>query len=248
MTIRLVSISWLARRVSSLAAAALTLSAAEAAASITNFVNFETAPVHPTALGPDGHTLAVCNLPEGRVELFDVSSGIPVPAGSVAVGLDPVTARFASANELWVVNYISSSISIVDVTTKSVVATLTTPAGPSDVVFAGAPRRAWVSCARTNGVLVIDPETRASVANLVIDGERPRAMATSPDGAKVYVAIFESGNGTTILGKKLTPLFAQPAGGPVEDVRGPYGGMDPPPNSGMDFYPPKAITNVRRRA
>ena len=59
------------------------------------------------ALSPDGSTLAVCNLPDGRVELFDVSSGLPTSIGRVSVGLDPVTARFASADELWVVNAIS---------------------------------------------------------------------------------------------------------------------------------------------
>jgi len=235
------------RRVICIAALAWFMGAAGARAGITNFVNFETAPVHPVALGQDGHTLAVCNLPDGRVELFDVTSGVPAPVGSVAVGLDPVTARFASANELWVVNYISSSISVVDVAARSVVATLPTPAGPADVVFAGNPRRAWVSCSRTNGVFVIDPETRAAVTNLAIDGERPRAMATSPDGSKVYVAIFESGNGTTVLGKKLTTLGVQPSGGPVEDVRGPYSGQDPPPNSGTEFYPAKVIPNVAPR-
>jgi hypothetical protein len=36
-------------------------------------------------------------------------------------------------------------------------------------------------------------------AVVVIDGERPKAMAISPDGTKLYVAIFESGNGSTIL-------------------------------------------------
>jgi hypothetical protein len=41
------------------------------------FVNFETAPIHPVALSPDGSTLAVCNLPDMRVEVFDVSSTVP---------------------------------------------------------------------------------------------------------------------------------------------------------------------------
>src|SRR6266545_5089270 len=72
-------------------------------------------------------------------------------------------------------------------------------------------------------------------------------MATSPDGSKVYVAIFESGNGTTVLGKKLTTLGVQPSGGPVEDVRGPYSGQDPPPNSGTEFFPAKVISTVAPR-
>src|SRR5436305_12682963 len=88
----------------------------------TNFVNFETAPVHPIALGPDGRTLAVCNLPDNRVEFFDVSTGIPASTGNVPVGLDPVSVRFASTNELWDINHLSSTISIVDAPTLSTVA------------------------------------------------------------------------------------------------------------------------------
>ncbi len=228
-------------------AIALMAMAIFARGSITNFVNFETPPVHPVALGPDGRTLAVCNLPDNRVELFDVSSGVPVPLGSVAVGLDPVSVRFASSNELWVVNHISSSISIVDVAAQNVIATLETPAGPGDVVFAGTPRRAWVSCSRTNAVFVIDLVTRTAVTNLAVEGERPRAMAVSPDGSKVYVAIFESGNGTTILGRKLTPLLNPPAPGPVDATNGPYGGADPPPNVGPHFFPARVITNTPPR-
>src|SRR5687767_3469640 len=42
---------------------ALGITATVGTGAITNFVNFETAPVHPMVLGPDGRTLAVCNLP-----------------------------------------------------------------------------------------------------------------------------------------------------------------------------------------
>src|SRR5439155_14149009 len=182
----------------------------------TNFVNFETAPVHPLALGPDGRTLAICNLPDNRVEFFDVSTGVPAPTGSVPVGLDPVSVRFASTNELWVINHISSSISIVDVPTRRIAATLETLAGPSDLVFAGNPKRAWVSCSRSNAVMVINPQTRSVVTNIAIEGERPRAMAVGPDGSKVYVAIFESGNGTTVIGRRLTALNTPAAPGPVD--------------------------------
>ena len=76
----------------------------------SSFINFETAPVHPVALSPDRQTLAVCNLPDGRVELFDVSSGTPVSLGEVRVGVDPVSLRFRTTNELWVVNHISTML------------------------------------------------------------------------------------------------------------------------------------------
>ncbi|HKQ39027.1 MAG TPA: hypothetical protein VJ063_13200 [Verrucomicrobiae bacterium] len=201
-------------------------------------INFETAPIHPVALNPVGQTLAVCNLPDGRVELFDVSSGLAAPIGNVPVGLDPVSVRFRTANELWVINHISSSISIVDVSVRRVIATLNTLAGPADIVFAASPPRAFVSCAKVNTVQVFDPVTRRSLTNIIIDGERPKAMAVSPGGDRVYVAIFESGNASTILAPPITPLGLYPEPGPVEDPSGPYSGQNPPPNNGAIFQPP----------
>jgi YVTN family beta-propeller protein len=204
-----------------------------------SFINFETAPTHPMALSTDNQVLAVCNLPDNRVELFDVTSGLPVPLGDVPVGLDPVSVRFRTTNELWVVNHISCSVSIVDRARRVVVATLDTLAGPADVVFAGSPERAFVSCARTNAVMVFDPVGRTGITNIAIDGERPRALAVSPDRSKVYVAIFESGNGTTILGRRLTEENRPPVPGVVENTNGPYGGQNPPPNAGAGFSPPR---------
>src|SRR5262245_14956933 len=215
---------------------------------VDSFVNFETPPVHPIALSPSGSQLAVCNLADGRLELFDISSGTAVPAGSVPVGLDPVSVRYRTASEAWVVNHISDSISIVDVAARRVVATIQTLDTPADVVFAGTAGRAFVSCATPNTVQVFDPVTRQLVTNMLIGAERPKALAISPDGSKVYAAIFESGNATTVLGPKLGtsggfpgtngggtgPLYSQNV---VSDPRGPYFGQNPPPNSGTNFSP-----------
>jgi DNA-binding beta-propeller fold protein YncE len=91
-------------------------------------------------------------------------------------------------------------------------------------------------------VFVIDPDTRLAITNIAIEGERPRAMAVSPDGAKVYVAIFESGNGTTVLGPRLTQLGQGPKPGPLESTNGPYRGLSPPPNNGTSFSPFISVT------
>jgi len=215
-------------------------------AASADFVNFETAPVHPIALSPDGRTLAVCNLPGGRVELFDVTSGIPTMTGSVAVGIDPVALRFRGTNELWVVNFISSSVNVIDIPAKRVLATLQTFTGPSDVVFAGTPERAYVSCSRSNVVMVFDPVGRGVVTSIPIDGEMPRAMAVSPDGSKIYVAIFESGNRSTIAALA-SPQFLRPGPDPDDPPEmtssilqlpyGPYGGVTPTPNVGTNLVP-----------
>jgi YVTN family beta-propeller protein len=224
-------------KIAILSFALLSLTALDSRGQITtaNFFNWETAPVHPVALSPDGTRLVVCNLPDARVEVFDVTSGLPVALGSIPVGLDPVTVRFRTTNELWVANYISDSVSIIDLPTMRVVNTITTQNEPSDIVFAGAPQTAYVSCGQPNLVQVFDPATLQGVTNLVIDGNRPRAMDVSPDGAKVYVAIFESGNASTIIGTGVSQ--GVPRANPVNFPFAPSGGLNPEPNSGTNFYP-----------
>jgi YVTN family beta-propeller protein len=211
--------------------------AVPAAEMVPSFVNFESAPVHPIAVSPNGETLAVCNTPDGRIELFDVATGIPVSTGNIPVGLDPVSVRFRGDNELWVVNFISSSVNVVDLSRRRVTAVLRTLAGPADLVFAGAPEYAFVSCARSNAVMVFDAETHDWVTNIPIDGERPKALAVTPDGSTVYVAIFESGNASTILGANLVIDESTPMENVVDDPNGPYSGVNPPPNSGNGFSP-----------
>src|SRR6185503_1197055 len=199
------------------------------------FVNFETAPIHPIALSPDHTKLAVCNLADARLEVFDVSSGNLVRVGTVPVGLDPVTVCFKNNQEMWVVNHISDSISVVDLPTMRVIGTIDTLDTPADVVFAGSPTRAYVSCALPNTIQVFDPASRHLVTNVTINAERPKALAVSGDGSKVYAAIFESGNGTTIIGAKFRNLLF--FSNVVSRADGPYGGQNPPPNLGTTFSP-----------
>lgn len=207
-----------------------------AAAAELPFVNWENHPVHALDLSPDRRLLAVAHTADQRVQLFDVSTGTPVSIGHVVVGVDPVSVRFRNANELWVVNHISDSVSVVDVAERRVIDTLATADEPFDVVFAG--NRAFVSCSQANEVRVFDTGNRALPAQTIaIQGEDPRALAVSADGQSVYVAIFESGNATTLLAGGLTDNnIALPNA--VSDPRGPYGGQNPPPNAGSAFDPP----------
>ena len=212
--------------------------AAQGQVSTNNFFNFETPPVHPEAVSPDGTKLAVCDLAEGHLEIFDIRSDPPVSLASIPVGIDPVSVRFHTTTEIWVANYISSSISIIDLSTLRVFNTLTTSNQPSDIVFAGNPVRAYVSCGLPNLVQIFDPFAYQLVTNLAIDGNRPRAMDVSPDGSKVYVAIFESGNGSTIIGSGVAALGNLPKPSAVDFPEAPSEGLNPPPNSGTNFVPP----------
>ncbi len=210
-----------------------------ASAGVPTFVNWENAQIHPLDMTPDGTRLLAVNTADNRLLVFDVSSGVPSLVGDVPVGLDPVTVRARTNDEAWVVNHISDTISVVRLNTMNVVATLETADEPCDVVFAGAPLRAYVSCSQANTVQVFDPANLAAApVDVPINAEDPRAMAVSPDGSKVYVAVFESGNRSTILAGGNAggqPGFFPPNA--VSHPAGPYAGQNPPPNAGAVFSP-----------
>ena len=195
----------------------ITLALAVPAHAQGTFVNWESPPVHPVDMTPDGTTLLVANTADDRLEIFTLGGPLPVWIASVPVGLDPVSVRARTNGEVWVVNRMSDSVSIVDLATRNVVATLFPGDEPADVVFAGAPQRAFVTVSELNQVNVYDPANRATPPTVIpIQGKSPRALAT--DGTRVYVAIFESGNRSMILPESI-----------VSDPSGPYGGQNPPP-------------------
>ena len=228
-----------------LALFALTLAANTAAAQ--SFVNWEHPHVHPLDLTPDGTRLCAVNTADNRLEVFDSSGANLAPLFSVKVGLDPVSVRARTNDEVWVVNHVSDSVSVVSLTAMNVVATLRTDDEPCDVVFAGGPERAFVSCSQANLVQVFDPANLAALPiDVVIDAEDPRAMATSPDGSKVYVAIFESGNSSTILGGGSTMGAGGFPPNVVNSLSGPYSGVNPPPNDGAGFTPAQNGANPAR--
>lgn len=207
-------------------------------AAAQSFVNWENPHVHPLELLPDATRLLAVNTADDRLEVFDTTGGALTRVASIPVGIDPVSVRARTNDEVWVVNHISDSVSIVRLSTANVVATLQAADEPADVVFAGSPERAFVSCSQSNRVLVFDPTNLAMApSSIPLLGEEPRALARSVDGTKVYVAIFESGNASTVLGGGSTMANGFPKN-VVSDPTGPYGGQNPPPNSGTSFSPP----------
>src|SRR3954466_6194699 len=115
--------------------------ASRSSAAPSSFTEFETGQVRPLAMSPDGTHLFAVNTPDDRLEIFSVAVGGLTKVGSVAVGLEPCAAAARTNGEVWVVNHLSDSVSIVDVSTPSaarVVRTLLVGDEPRDVVFGGA--------------------------------------------------------------------------------------------------------------
>ena len=192
-----------------------------------SFVTFESGQVRPLALSADGSRLFAVNTPDNQLEIFDVAISGLTHAGSVPVGLEPVAVAARTNGEVWVVNHLSDSISIVDVAASPprVVRTLLVGDEPRDLVFAGAGgARAFVTTARrgqnvpasvppllttpsTPRALVWvfdtadlgDALTGTPLTIVELFGDTPRALAATPDGSTVYAAVFHSGNQTTTV-------------------------------------------------
>ncbi len=105
-------------------------SAVQPAGPDPSYTLFESGQTRPLALSADGSRLYAANAPNGTLEIFSISGAAAETfslVASISVGLEPVAIALRSPNEVWVVNHLSDSISIVDVTslaTARVVRTL----------------------------------------------------------------------------------------------------------------------------
>jgi YVTN family beta-propeller protein len=204
------------------------------------FVTFESGPVRPLAKSPDGSRLFVCNIPDNRVEIFDITPAGLVHVTSVPVGLEPVAVAARTNTEIWVVNHLSDSVSVVDVSSVDsprVTRSLTVGDEPRDIVFGGpAFDHAFITTAHRGQNSPFDPQLttpgigRADVwvfdANdlgtsfggdektiVTLFGDTPRPLAVSPDGGRVYAGVHFSGNQTTVLSEEMVPDGGEAAGG-----------------------------------
>jgi YVTN family beta-propeller protein len=169
-----------------------------------SYVNFEGKQTSPIRLSADGKLLFAVNTPDARLSVFDVSApDNPILVSEIPVGLEPVSVNPRNLDEVWVVNEVSDSISVVSVSRHAVTDTIYVKDEPSDVVFANG--KAFVTAARNNRVVVLDATTHVVLTNIAVFGENPRAMAVSPDGTKVYAAFALSGNRTTLIPPDLAP-------------------------------------------
>ncbi|WP_163989054.1 YncE family protein [Pyxidicoccus caerfyrddinensis] len=212
-----------------------------ATASAAHFTLFESGQVRPLALSPNGRLLFAANTPDNRLEIFQVETSGLVHRGSVPVGLEPVAVAARTNDEVWVVNHLSDSVSVVRVdasgSSGTVTRTLLVGDEPRDIVFAGTGRkRAFITAAHRGQNAPFDPQlTTEGVGRtdvwvfdsdnlgttlggnpltiIPLFGDTPRALAVTPDGARVYAAVFHSGNRTAVVHESLVPNGGEAAGG-----------------------------------
>src|SRR4249920_3317849 len=173
------------RAVPSVFALAALLIVTAASAGAQTYINFEGKQTRPICLSPDGTRLFAVNTPDARLSVFDVTHPLsPFLIAEIPVGVEPVSVNARDNNEVWVVNEVSDSVSIISFSNRIVVDTLFVKDEPADVVFAGG--KAFVSAARKNQIVVFDIATHAWLTNITVFGENPRSLAVNTNGTKVY--------------------------------------------------------------
>ena len=145
----------------------------------------------------------------------------------VPVGLEPVSVNCLNDSVAWVVNHLSDDVSVVNLNTLHVQATLRVGDEPGDVVFANG--HAYVSVGGEDAVKVYDPGTLELQATIPINGRMPRALARRADGSNVYVASFLGGNKVTVL----SPAKVPPESLPPDPDLPMDPGLPPAPNVGL---------------
>ncbi|MEK6281708.1 MAG: DUF4214 domain-containing protein [Acidobacteriota bacterium] len=190
------------------------------------YKNFEGPQVHPLTVTPDGRRLLAVNTPNNSLSVFSLTGRSLTLMAEIPVGLEPVSVAARNDSEVWVVNWLSDSVSVVDLKTWNVTRTFDVGDEPTDVIFAGQQNeRAFVCVSGLSQIKVYDPNAPAAAPQvIVIRGKQPRALTGNPGNSRVFVSVFESGNQTTTV--------------PAAQVEA-AGGL-PPPNPPMSASLPAA--------
>jgi DNA-binding beta-propeller fold protein YncE len=159
-----------------------------------SFLEFESGLVRPLAISPDHTKLFAVNTPNGTLEIFNITASGLTPLARVPVGMEPVAVAALSNSEVWVVNNLSDSVSVVTLNgTPHVTNTLIVGDEPHDIVFAGSPAKAFITTAH-RGQQRTDP----SIAGVPGAGD---PQLTTPSVPRADVWVFNPANlGTTMGG------------------------------------------------
>ena len=195
------------------------------------YKSFEAPQVHPLTITPDGTRLLAVNTPNHTLSVFHITGRSLTLMAEIPVGLEPVSVAARNDREIWVANWLSDSVSVVDLQTWNVTRTIDVGDEPTDLIFAGQQHEmAFVCVSGLSQVKVYDPTAPAvSPQAVAIRGKQPRALARNGNGSQVFVSVFESGNQTTTVPANIVAG----AGGPPPPNPAMTGSLPPAPGVGL---------------
>ncbi len=181
-------------------------------------VNFE-APIHKAlALDSAAERLYAVNPPNASVTIIDLSGTRMKPVGEIPVGLEPsALAVEPGTRRLWVANYVSDNVMVIDPTTRGVLAVIEVGDRPNRILFNASGSHAFIVCegspavldakpgaptdlAQEGALVSIDTGALQIVESTWLDCFTPRAAVYDASTETVIVAAHDSGNNTTVAG------------------------------------------------
>jgi YVTN family beta-propeller protein len=158
---------------------------------------------HMVVATPDGSRAFVANIGSGSVTVIEGRKAIKqIPTGKGAEGI----AITPDGREVWVTNREADTVSVIDVSSLEIAATVPAAQFPIRVKITPGGKRALVSCANTGDVAVFDVASRREVGRIKLDeqavaGAEKRLFSTqfgkspvpvglliAPDGRRAWVA------------------------------------------------------------
>lgn len=153
--------------------------------------------VEQQAISPNGEILLLPNDGDSQVAAIGERTGgtlATIPVGAMNWSTSQLYDQYGGAaagpegSRIYVTNYASGNLSVIDTVSKKVVTSVETGAFPVAVAVSPDGSKAYVANSFSNSVTVINTKTFASNEITMPHYTYPSAVAVSPNGSHVYVA------------------------------------------------------------
>jgi YVTN family beta-propeller protein len=148
---------------------------------------------------------------KGLLDEIEWATTVPTDAQILAIFLAGSAGKCKTPPRAYVPNAGSNSVSVIDTSSNTVVATVPVGANPVNVAVTPNGGRAYVANAGSNSVSVINTGTNTMVATVLV-GANPVNVAITPNGASAYVANAGASSVTVINTATNTVVATIPVG------------------------------------
>ena len=171
---------------------------------------------------PSTNTVKVMDIDESS-PTFGEQIGAPIAVGGFPGDVATVRPPGATHDEVYVVNALDNTVSVIDTSTNQVVKTIAVAPRPTSVV--GSPDGSLVYVGGAESMTVIDTATRTAILTTRTDPTPegyPTIVALSSDGSRVYVSdslkVYDPANNQVEFNNTVVPISFVTGGDPNAPV------------------------------